>query len=73
MYALLIAFAGLSLAGLLMLARAAHFAPEGYQDDQGFHALHPGDLTASTPTEAASFGLEELLLLDQQMASQPWR
>lgn len=71
MYSLIIVFASLSATGLAMLARAAHAAPEGYQDDKGFHALNPGELDAPAPGEL-TFGLDEMFFLDQKMASQPW-
>ena len=72
MYLLPIVFASLSATGLVMLARAAHSAPEGYQDATGFHALNPGDLTATMPVEL-TYGLDDMFFLDRQMASQPWR
>ena len=72
MYSLLLTLAGLSLTGLIMLARAARSAPEGFQDEKGFHALNPDELAAAMPSQSP-FSLDDLLRLDAQMASQPWR
>jgi len=71
MYPLLTTLVGLSTVGLIMLARAARTAPEGFEDAAGFHAHNPGDLVAPTPLEA-NFKFEDLLFLDKQLASQPW-
>ena len=71
MLPLLVVLAVLSIAGLIMLLRAARTAPEGFEDAKGFHTSNPGDLAMATDTEA-SFKFEDLFSLDKAMASQPW-
>ena len=71
MYPLIATFVALSATGLTLLARAARSAPEGFEDAKGFHACNPDDLTVSEPA-GASFGVRELLFLEQGRASQPW-
>ncbi len=47
----LLTFVGFSAAGLLLLIHAMIFAPEGYEDPQGFHIVTPqgGGQRASDP------------------------
>lgn len=73
MNTLLTVLACTSLVGLTMLIRAFRYAPEGYEDERGFHNLSQNETAADVkPVETRAL-LDDLLVLDKQMASQPWR